>query len=194
MLGFYSAVDNYVFMRSVPTPAMGMAGGMSGMQAVRAYAATGARIYGTEMSYGAELTPRWMVTGGVSLSRGSKAARPELGAYSTTLSEMPPLRGRTSLRYGTRLWFAELEGIAANAQRRVNPELLETPTAGYATVNAKFGWHARQTTITVGLDNALNRFYYESLSYQRDPFRAGVRIPEPGRSLFVNVSYRFQTP
>jgi len=30
----------------------------------------------------------------------------------------------------------------------------------------------------------------ESLSYQRDPFRSGVRVPEPGRSLFANASFR----
>jgi hypothetical protein len=55
--------------------------------------------------------------------------------------------------------LCEVEGIAANAQRRTNAELLETATAGYATANVKAGWHAKQTTITLGLDNALNRFY-----------------------------------
>jgi iron complex outermembrane receptor protein len=191
VLGFYSAVDNYIYVRQA-IPMLGAA--MAGMSPVRAYGNTDARIYGVEMTYGAALSPRWMLSGGLSLSRGSKTPRPELGVYSTTLAEMPPLRGRTSLRYGRRLWFAEVEGIAANAQRRTNPELLETPTAGYATVNVKAGWHAKRTAITLGLDNALNRFYYESLSYQRDPFRNGARVPEPGRTLFVSINYQFTTP
>jgi len=180
LLGFYSAVDNYVYMRARP-PA-------------RIYASTGARLYGLEMTYGAEIRSRWMLSGGLSFTRGSKDARPDLGVYSTTLTEMPPLRGRVSLRYGRRLWFAEVEGVAANAQRRINPELLETPTAGYGTLNAKAGWHAGQTTVTIGIDNAFNRFYYDNLSYQRDPFRSGFRVPEPGRAVFVNLSYRFRTP
>jgi len=39
--------------------------------------------------------------------------------------------------------------------------------------------------------NIFDRFYYENLSYQRDPYRSGTRVYEPGRNLFVNVSYRF---
>lgn len=188
LLGFYSAVENYIYMRSAMPLA---ASGMGGTSAVRIYGSTDARLYGAELSYGAALGSRWMLSGGLAFARGSKSAHPELGVYSTALSEMPALRGRTSVRYGTRFWFAEVEGIAVNAQRRVNPELLETPTPGYATLNAKVGWHARQTAITLGLDNALDRLYYESLSYQRDPFRNGVRVPEPGRTLFVSVGYRF---
>ncbi|MEN6602207.1 MAG: hypothetical protein ABFD86_07305 [Bryobacteraceae bacterium] len=41
------------------------------------------------------------------------------------------------------------------------------------------------------MDNLTNRFYYERYSYQRDPFRLGAKIPEPGRSLFLTVSYAF---
>jgi iron complex outermembrane receptor protein len=33
--------------------------------------------------------------------------------------------------------------------------------------------------------------FVEHLSYQRDPFRSGVRVFEPGRNLFVNVDFRF---
>jgi hypothetical protein len=65
---------------------------------------------------------------------------------------MPALRGRTSVRYGTRLWFA------------------------------------------VGLDQAFNRLYYESLSYQRDPLRNGTRVPERGRTRLVSVSYHLSRP
>jgi outer membrane receptor protein involved in Fe transport len=43
----------------------------------------------------------------------------------------------------------------------------------------------------VGLVNALDATYTEHLSYYRDPFRLGVRVNEPGRSVFVNVAARF---
>ncbi len=183
VVGFYSVVDNYIYLRRV-----------AGLTSVRAYGNTDARLYGAEMSYGAALGSRWMVAGGLSFVRGAMDARPALGVYSTTLTEMPPLRGRTSVRYGTRRWFAEVEGVAANAQRRVNPEMLEVPTAGYATVNMKAGWHVGATAVTLGMDNALDRFYYQSLSYQRDPFRNGMRVPEPGRTLFVSIAYRLDRP
>jgi hypothetical protein len=28
-----------------------------------------------------------------------------------------------------------------------------------------------------------------TVSFQRDPYRTGVRIPEPGRTVYVNVSF-----
>jgi outer membrane receptor protein involved in Fe transport len=46
-------------------------------------------------------------------------------------------------------------------------------------------------TATVGLLNVLDRTYTEHLGYYRDPFRLGVRVNEPGRSAFVNVTARF---
>jgi outer membrane receptor protein involved in Fe transport len=45
--------------------------------------------------------------------------------------------------------------------------------------------------LTIGLSNVFGRAYYEHLSYQRDPFRNGVRVFEPGRSARVNASWRF---
>ena len=41
-----------------------------------------------------------------------------------------------------------------------------------------------------GVENLFDRAYREHLSYQRDPFRAGVAVPEPGRSF--TFSLRFQ--
>ena len=35
------------------------------------------------------------------------------------------------------------------------------------------------------------RYYVEHLSYWRDPFRSGVRVPEPGRNVFANLAVRF---
>jgi iron complex outermembrane receptor protein len=46
-------------------------------------------------------------------------------------------------------------------------------------------------TLTGGLDNILNRYYWEACSYQRDPFRSGLQVPEPGRSAYLNAAYNF---
>jgi iron complex outermembrane receptor protein len=58
-------------------------------------------------------------------------------------------------------------------------------------VNVKVGGNFRGFTITAGIDNVLDKKYFEHLSYQRDPFRIGVKVPEPGRTFYVNVSYTF---
>jgi iron complex outermembrane receptor protein len=39
--------------------------------------------------------------------------------------------------------------------------------------------------------NLLDRTYAPHLSYQRDPFRTGARVLDPGRSLYANASVRF---
>ena len=54
------------------------------------------------------------------------------------------------------------------------------------------GIHHKRLNLTAGVDNVFDRFYYDHLPYQRDPFRTGVRIPEPGRSLYVNLSIAFE--
>jgi outer membrane receptor protein involved in Fe transport len=42
----------------------------------------------------------------------------------------------------------------------------------------------------LGMNNIFDRRYMEHLSYQRDRFRSGARIYEPGWSILVNLSYR----
>ena len=58
-------------------------------------------------------------------------------------------------------------------------------------MNASAGVRQGRLRLTLGLVNAFDRLYIEHLSFQRDPFRSGVRVPEPGRSLFANASFRF---
>ena len=35
---------------------------------------------------------------------------------------------------------------------------------------------------------AFDRLYVDHLSYQRDPFRSGLRLPEPGRTVFLTLA------
>ncbi len=157
----------------------------------RSYANADARQFGGEITYGAPLGARWLISGGASYVRGGKDVNPALGILDSNLAEMPPLRARSTVRYGTRRWFAEAEGIAARAQRRVDTDLRETPTPGYATASLKAGFHAWKMNITAGIDNLFDRYYLEHLSFQRDPFRTGARLPEPGRVTFLNIGYAF---
>ena len=96
-----------------------------------------------------------------------------------------------ALRYGTRRLFGEVEGLAVHAQNNIDSDLKEQPTASYFLLNLKGGFHSEKWRLTGGIDKLLDRFYYEPFSYQRDPFRSGVRIPEPGRNIYCILSYRF---
>ncbi len=187
-LGFYSGLDDFIVVhqqrRRTPAP------GVMNLSA-RSYDNVAARMYGGEVSYGAALGRRWLVSGGAAITRGLRDPRPELGIFSTNLPEVPPLKARLALRYGTRAWFLQAEPVAARSQRRVDADLLEPVTPGWATLHLRAGWHARGWSVTAGVDNLFDRFYYEHLSFQRDPFRSGWRVPEPGRNLYVNFGREF---
>jgi iron complex outermembrane receptor protein len=45
--------------------------------------------------------------------------------------------------------------------------------------------------VFAGVKNLLDKYYTEYLSSLRDPFAAGVKVPEPGRTLYANVQYAF---
>jgi iron complex outermembrane receptor protein len=160
--------------------------------AARSYENVAAKIYGGELSYSVGITRAILFLGGLSYARGIKEPRPALGILDRNLAEMPPMKSRTALRWGTKVFFAEAELAAVPGQDRVDTDLGEERTAGYALLNLKGGIHTSKLSLTAGIDNLFNRFYYEHLSFQRDPFRLGVKVPEPGRSFYVNVSYSLQ--
>jgi iron complex outermembrane receptor protein len=187
-LVFYSAVTDYIAVHNQAR--LTAQPGITGVMA-RSYENVDARIYGGEVAFGASVHSRWLLSGGLSVSQGSKDPLPERGIFDTDLAEMPPVRGRTSLRYGTRLWFAELEGLAAGPQRCVDSDLRELATSGYFMMNVRAGIHRGPLALTFGVENVLDRFYLEFLSYQRDPFRTGFRVPEPGRNIFLNFGFTF---
>ena len=79
----------------------------------------------------------------------------------------------------------------AAAQDRVDTDLNEAPTPGYGLMHLRVGGELKKVRVTVALDNVFNRFYVQHNSFQRDPYRTGVRVPEPGRNLYASISYRF---
>jgi len=114
-----------------------------------------------------------------------------VNVLSHNLPEMPPLRVWSALRYAHRWAFAELGTVAVNRQSLVDADLNEVPTAGYGLLNLKLGFTHRKLSGSFTVDNLLDRFYYEYLSYYRDPFASGVKVPEPGRNLFGQLRYSF---
>ena len=194
---FYSFLNNFILVNNQPQLNMPMdSGTMSGMDmavmsTARSYTNVDARIYGGEMAYGVTLTPALSLSGGGSYSRGTVTPQMEVNVMSHNLPEMPPLRVWSALRYAHRWAFAELGTVVVNRQSLVDADLNEVPTAGYGLLNLKLGFTHRKLSGSFTVDNLLDRFYYEYLSYYRDPFASGVKVPEPGRNVFGQLRYSF---
>ncbi|HSD65923.1 MAG TPA: TonB-dependent receptor, partial [Vicinamibacteria bacterium] len=158
----------------------------------RSFANVDATLRGGELGWSLPVVfGRVFVSGDVSYVRGRQDGDASRGITAGPLAEMPPLRGRVAARYDDGRTFGSVEGVFAADQDRVDASLGEARTPGWGTVNASAGVRRGRLRVTVGLANAFDRLYVDHLSYQRDPFRSGVRVPEPGRSLFANASLRF---
>ena len=182
---FYSRLDNFVALHSqaLRNQVMGIMN-----KAARSYEGVEARIYGGEASWSVAFSRSLLLAGGSLMCAAAQSEKPSAGMPGGNIAEMPPLKSRASLRYGNRLFFAEVEGRVVARQNFVDRNLLEQPTAGYGLMGIRGGIHHERWNLAVGIDNLFDRFYYDHLSFQRDPFRTGIRIPDPGRSLYINLS------
>jgi len=158
----------------------------------RSFANVDATLTGGELGFSLPiLLGRVFVSGDISYVRGQQNGEPSRGIQAGPIAEMPPLRGRLAARCDDGRFFGALEGVFAADQERFDASLGETRTPGWGVLNATAGVRRGRARVTVGVANVLDRLYAEHLSYQRDPFRSGAHVPEPGRSLFANASYRF---
>jgi iron complex outermembrane receptor protein len=157
----------------------------------RTYANVDARLTGGEVTTSVPLGARLFLSGDMSYVRGSQDGDSARGIQSGPLAEMPALRGRVRLRFDDGRVFGVVEEVVTGDQDRVDADLGEQPTPGAAVTNLSTGVRWRALTIAVGVTNLFDRYYVDALSYQRDPFRTGVRLPEPGRQWFSNVTARF---
>lgn len=107
------------------------------------------------------------------------------------LSEIPPLRGTISLRYDNGTFFVEAAENLTREQDRVDASLKEERTAGWATTDLKGGVSYQGLTLIIGINNLFDKYYYSHLSYARDPFASGIKVPENGRNVYISASYKF---
>ena len=151
----------------------------------RSYININANIWGAEFGSQISLPYDLFLKGSLSYTEGKNTTggRP--------LSEMPPLKGMIALRYDVNTWFLEAAENFANNQDRVDVSLNEQATAGWMTTDLKGGYNYKVLSVYAGIYNLLDKFYYTSLSYQRDPFASGVKVPENGRNFNITVAYKF---
>jgi iron complex outermembrane recepter protein len=156
----------------------------------RTYENVEARMYGTELQVALSLSRQVSFSTTLSYVRGKQEAIPSLGILSTNLAEIPPLSARIQLRFDNGRVWSEVEGVFAAAQNQVNADLMESSTPGYGMANLRLGVTIKSARLWVGVDNVFDGYFAEHMSFQRDPFRSGVRVYEPGRNFFLNVEFR----
>ena len=150
-----------------------------------------ADLLGASVSGSLALSSRLSLAGSATFVRGTQEPDPQLGTTSRNLPEMPPLSGRLAVRWQNTKVFAEAEGIAAADQERVNEDLSESPTPGWAILNLKAGWSWQRWRVAAVLANVFDRTYHEHFSYLRNPYRSGFVLNEPGRNFAVTLGWRY---
>ena len=174
---FYSYVEDFITVYKINT--------------ARSYTNVDATFHGGEFSSSLALSDKLFMSVGVSYVRGKKETDPAKNIRDEDVAEVPPLKARLSLRYDAGTYFGEMEGIAQATQEKTDSDLNETKTSGWGVINMRAGAYIGGFRIVVGVENLLDKFYYEHLSYLRDPFSSGVKVPEPGRNFYVSLSYVF---
>jgi iron complex outermembrane recepter protein len=185
---YFSRIAHYiaVYGQAKINPTAGIMNALA-----RTYANVDARLFGGELESSYLVSRRIFLSGNLAFVRGTATPDAALGMFSHNLSEIPPLTGRTSMRYDTGKFAIELEGQFAGAQTHVNADLREAPTPGYGLANLAISGKIRHFVVRMALNNLFDRYYIEHLSFQRDPFRNGARVPEPGRNLYVNIAFHY---
>jgi iron complex outermembrane receptor protein len=154
----------------------------------RSYTNVDALTRGLEAAATVPLAPSISLATDLSLVRGTVRGASRFGS---DLPEMPPARLRLRLRFDRARWNAAVEAVGSAKQDRVAADLRELPTEASAVVNVRGGWRLRGINVIAAVDNVFDTFYAEHLSYQRDPFRNGVRVYEPGRTASLSMAARF---
>lgn len=155
----------------------------AGTATARTYANQEARMYGGEASARVRLPLRLFAGARLAYTRGL--------TRGGNLAEIPPLQAAVSLRFDAGWIFAEVEEAMAARQAEVDAALQEQATGAWAITNLKLGFDHRGFRLFCGVRNLLDKQYSEHLSYQRDPFASGVKVPEPGRTFHASAQYRF---
>jgi iron complex outermembrane receptor protein len=157
----------------------------SGTRRAKTYANVDARTFGYEVSGRVALPLDLFLGAAAAFTRG------ENESDGVPLAETPPFHATATLRWDDGAFFAEAEEAFAARQDRVDARVGEGPTPSHWTTSLRVGATWRGTKLFAGVRNVFDAHYVEHLAYLRDPFASGVRVPEPGRTLYVNAQYAF---
>ncbi len=176
---FYSDLSDYIYLKKLTT----------GPKPALSYQNIDAHIYGGDINILGFLTDTVSLEIGAACQRGKK----DSGDYTDSdLAEIPPLKTRLAVKYDNGSFYSIIEGIYSARQSNVDSDLNERETKSYFVTNIKFGYVVyNRAAIHIGIDNIFDKNYYTHLSYLRNPFSTGIKVPEPGRFFYMNVSLMY---
>ncbi len=193
---FWREVDDYI--QGVPVDAtvgvvdspVEMVSALNGDPTPLRFANVDARIIGADVSWSARLTADLRLEGVLGVARGRRRD------VRDDLYRISPLSGMAALIWESERWKLELEGVFADAQRRVSVTNGEQRSSGHTLLNLRASWRpARGLTLGVALHNALDRRYREHLAgfarFEGRDVARGERLPGEGRSLIVHLRQSF---
>ncbi len=183
---FHSWLHDYIYLaRLLPAP-----GSTANPANTKTYVGLDARLLGGDLTATWQPTPHWSLDLGVAAQRGVKRDLAP-GNASRVLGEVPAVQARLAVQWSPAPWAVRVQWQGAPRQGRVDPGIGERPVAGWGTVAVTLAWKPRESVeLSVGAENLFDRAYTLHNAYTRDPFAAGVAVPEPGRFLFARVSWR----
>ena len=185
-VGWFDRVDDYIILYSQER--LNMAPGVMNTRAM-SYANVQAEIVGVSAEASAAVSSRVFLSGSLSYVRGTQDPIAELGITSSDLAEMPPLSARLAARWQNTKYFFEAEGQAAGRQDRVDEDLNEVETPGWAIFNLKAGVRWGNWRLQLVVANVFDRTYRLHLSYLRNPYRSGFEVYEPGRNAALTLGW-----
>ena len=114
----------------------------------------------------------------------------ERTADAVPLAEMRPLTWDLSLIAPR---YSRLDGRAtwthAVEQTRIDPEQNELSTGAWDRFDLVLGIDLGPARLALAAENLTDETYSSHLSYARNPFAAGLRVHEPGRTLRVRTTF-----
>jgi iron complex outermembrane receptor protein len=154
-----------------------------------------ARTAGVELGGSRRLNAAWTLQGTLAYSwgRNTTDGRP--------LPQMPPLDAKLGLDYAQGPWSAGMLWRLAAAQRRyatgqgnvVGRDLGASSGFGVVSLHADYRVNPR-LKLAAGIDNVFDKAYAEHLNLAGNAgfgFPGGVRINEPGRTLWLRADVKF---
>lgn len=162
-----------------------------------------ANIYGVDLRADTQLADNdwglWSLNGTLSYARG------ENSDTDSPLYHIMPLNGSVALQHSLGGWQNQVQLQGVSKKDRLNSPRNEQKTPGYALLNLRTGYQWHNLGIEAGIDNVLDKHYYEPLggaymgqgrtmSMNKELGNAsnwGTPVAGAGRSLYVGVNYQF---
>ncbi|MFT5836276.1 MAG: iron complex outermembrane receptor protein [Sulfurimonas sp.] len=181
--GFYSILEDYIYFNDDST--------------TNKFENIDARVYGAELSASYYANDYVTIDMGVSYKRGEKDEALD-GQTDKDLADMAPLRANVALNYEyKKSSLATIEVQASDKWSNYDEDNGEEEIGAWAVLNLKVK-HAvnKNFDFTIGVNNLLDEAYAQSNTYadltlldvNSDDI---MRLNEPGRYLYTNLSFKF---